>query len=90
MSALTTHTHTPAETIKRTLPRKRCLTKYSINKYQFGTVMPGSQPVAFEYQPLGLEAFAQPIAQRQKMFDTTLDALDSASFNIECLHRPGR
>ena len=59
--------------------------EYSVNKYQFGTVMPGSQPVAFEYQPLGLEAFAQPIAQRQKMFDVTLDALDSASFNIDGL-----
>jgi len=57
--------------------------EYLVNKYQFGTVMPGSQPVAFEYQPLGLEAFAQPIAQRQKMFDTTLDALDSASFKID-------
>ena len=57
--------------------------EYSVNKYQFGTVMPGTQPVAFEYKPLGLEAFAQPIAQKQKMFDVTLDAVDSASFNID-------
>lgn len=57
--------------------------EYSVNKYQFGTVMPGSQPVAFQYQPLGLEAFAQPIAQKQRMFDVTLDAVDSASFNID-------
>lgn len=57
--------------------------EYSVNKYQFGTVMPGSQPVAFEYKPFGLEAFAQPIAQKQKMFDVTLDAVDNASFNID-------
>jgi len=57
--------------------------EYSVNKYQFGTVMPGSQPVAFEYKPLGLEAFAQPIAQKQRMFDVTLDAVDNASFNID-------
>ena len=59
--------------------------EYSVNKYQFGTVMPGTQPVAFQYQPLGLEAFAQPIAQKQRMFDVTLDAVDSASFKIDGL-----
>jgi hypothetical protein len=55
------------------------------NKFQLGTVMPGTQAVPFQYKPLGLEAFAQPLAQKQQRFDQVFDAVDQAQFDIKGL-----
>lgn len=56
-----------------------------MNKFQLGAVMPGTQAVPFQYTPLGLEAFAQPLAQKQQRFDQVFDAVDSADFDIRGL-----
>tara|TARA_R100001082_G_scaffold59195_1_gene32834 strand:+ start:1571 stop:4576 length:3006 start_codon:yes stop_codon:yes gene_type:complete len=56
-----------------------------MNKFQFGTIMPQSRPVAFQYKPLGLEAFAAPLAMMQQRFDQTLDAVDKAKFDISTI-----
>ena len=54
-----------------------------MSKFQFGSIMPQSRPVAFQYKPLGLESFAAPLAAKQKAFDTTYDAVDKAKFDIK-------
>lgn len=54
--------------------------------YQLGTVMPGMQPVQFQYRPMGLEAFSQPLAMMQDRYDKTFDAIDEAEFEIKNLN----
>ena len=54
-----------------------------MSKFQFGSIMPQSRPVAFQYKPLGLESFAAPLAAKQKAFDATYDAVDKAKFDIK-------
>ena len=56
-----------------------------MNKFQFGTIMPQTRPVAFQYKPLGLEAFAAPLAMKQQRFDQTFAAIDKADFGIKGL-----
>lgn len=57
-----------------------------MNKYQLGTVMPGQAPAQFQYKPLGLEAFARPLAMKQQAYDQAFDAIDSAEFDIKGLN----
>ena len=56
-----------------------------MNKFQLGTILPQTQAIPFQYTPLGLEAFAQPIAMKQQRFDTVLGAVEDTEFNIEHL-----
>lgn len=42
-------------------------------------------PVQYEYKPMALEAFAQPLAQLQQRFDTTKTALEDADLGINAL-----
>jgi hypothetical protein len=55
------------------------------NKFQFGTVTAGVQPAQFQYTPMGLEAFAAPLAAKQAQYDKTFDAIEDADFTIENL-----
>ena len=59
-----------------------------MKKFQFGTgaITPVSQPVQFEYKPLGLEAFAQPLAAKQAGYDKVTTALEGADFGIDGLN----
>jgi hypothetical protein len=50
-----------------------------------GTVGALEKPIEFEYKPLGLESFAQPIAQMQQRYDLTEQAIDESKFGIESL-----
>lgn len=58
-----------------------------MNKFQFGTgaITPQQQPVQFEYKPLGIEAFAQPLAQKQQQYDSVTNAVEQADFGISGL-----
>ena len=59
-----------------------------MKKFQFGSgaVTPQSKPVQFEYKPLGLEAFAQPLAQKQARYDTVTKAIEDADLSIGSLN----
>lgn len=57
--------------------------------YQFGSglsVTPQSSAAQFEYKPLGLEAFAQPLAMKQQRFDTAQSAIEQSDFGIGALN----
>ena len=51
-----------------------------------GTTGALEKPIEFEYKPLGLEAFAQPLAQMQQRYDVTEQSIDEAKFGIENLN----
>tara|TARA_R110000823_G_scaffold74691_5_gene170987 strand:- start:31068 stop:34211 length:3144 start_codon:yes stop_codon:yes gene_type:complete len=57
--------------------------EYSVNKYQFGAIMPTTKAAAFEYKPLGLEAFARPLAAKQQKFDNTFDTVDKTVLGVD-------
>ena len=57
--------------------------KYSVNEYQFGAIMPTTKAAAFEYKPLGLEAFARPLAAKQQKFDNTFDTIDKTVLGVD-------
>lgn len=50
-------------------------------------ITPYSTPIATEYKPLGLEAFAQPLSQMQEKFDITKQAVEDADFEINRLDK---
>lgn len=50
-----------------------------------GTVGAFEKPIEFEYKPLGLEAFAQPLAQMQQRYDLTEQSIDESKFGIDSL-----
>ena len=50
-----------------------------------GTVGAAEKPIEFEYKPLGLEAFAQPLAQMQQRYDLTEQSIDESKFGIDSL-----
>lgn len=51
-----------------------------------GKINAFEKPVEFEYKPLGLESFAQPLAQMQQRYDVTEQSIDEAKFGIENLN----
>jgi len=56
-------------------------------KFQsLGQINAFEKPIEFEYKPLGLEAFAQPLAQMQQRYDVTEQSLDESKFGIEDLY----
>jgi hypothetical protein len=48
-------------------------------------ITPYSTPIATQYKPLGLEAFAQPLSQMQEKYDVTKQAIEDADFEINRL-----
>jgi hypothetical protein len=45
----------------------------------------GMTPAKFEYKPLGLENFAQPLAQMQQRYDLTEQAIQDQPFGIDAI-----
>jgi hypothetical protein len=48
-------------------------------------ITPYTRTQAFQYQPLGLEAFATPLAKMQANIDTARNTLEDTSFNISAM-----
>lgn len=48
-------------------------------------ITPYTQTTAFQYQPLGLEGFAQPLAQMQQSLDVTKSAIQDTDFDMDTL-----
>jgi hypothetical protein len=46
---------------------------------------PFNSPLAFDYKPLGLEAFAKPLSEMQKGYDETQSSLSAATYDINAL-----
>ena len=44
-----------------------------------------STPAQFQYQPLGLERFAQPMAMKQQKLDLTTEAIEQSDFGVDSL-----
>ena len=48
-----------------------------------GQINPFEKPIEFEYKPLGLELFAEPLAAMQANYDATELNLENASYKID-------
>jgi hypothetical protein len=46
---------------------------------------PYNSPISFDYKPLGLEAFAEPLGKMQKSYDDTQSAIESSMYDINAL-----
>ena len=48
---------------------------------------PFNSPLAFDYKPLGLEAFAKPLSEMQKGYDESQSSLAAATYDINALSK---
>jgi len=46
-------------------------------------------PIKFQYKPLGLEGFAEPLAEMQNKYDTVSNKVDELDFDISSLQKDG-
>lgn len=53
-------------------------------------ITPYTQPVSFEYKPLGLQAFAEPLAKMQEGYDKANDILATTKYDLTSLQHDSK